>query len=337
MRVKGWALALFFFGGGLMSLLALALPTHGAPDPVGGRLLFGVTASVGLGLSLLAWARPQVLLGKRFDELLMVLGNACSLTSTLGETLLFGTQYSVMVLLWPMVLTAGFLRRRLLGWQVAFSSVAVAVLAFTNDRVLMRGEVWPLEALLTAIPVAFTGLAVAFFRSAAVQEAQELARLGRTDPLTGLSNRRVLFDEFAGVVAATLPGQRVALVMLDLDHFKQVNDRYGHQTGDEVLRCFAQTLQTHAQGGDLLVRMGGEEFVWVMAEPDTDAVVRRVEALRAAYAARPESRAVTVSAGVVHCAADVTAAQLSALLGAADAALYRAKEEGRNRTRVDAA
>ena len=333
-QVKGWALTLFFGGGGLLALLAFVLPTHNAPDPVGGRILFALTALLGLGMSLLALVRPAVLRGKRLDELLMVLGNVCSLTSTLGETLLFGSQYSAMVLLWPMVLATGFLRRRLLWWQVGLSSVCVLILAYAKTTVLTHSALWPLEALITAVPVAFTGLAVSFFRAAAVQEAEELARLVRTDPLTGLANRRALFDDFETVVARTPAGHRVGLVMLDLDHFKQVNDQYGHQIGDEVLQCFAQTLRGHARDGDLLVRVGGEEFVWVTAEPHADALLARVETARSAYSSLPEARAVTVSAGVAHGPGEITAGQLSELLNAADTALYRAKEEGRNRTHV---
>ncbi len=333
-QVKGLTLTLFFGGGGVMALVALFLPFSSAPDAVGGRVLFSLTAAMGLGLSALAWARPSLLLGKRLDELLMVMGSVCSLTSTLGETLLFGSQYSAMVLLWPMLLAAGFLRRELLGWQVALSSGCVLILVFVKSVLLTHSPLWPLEALITAVPVAFTGLAVSFFRSAAVQEAEELARLVRTDPLTGLANRRALFDGFGDIVARVPAGHRVALVMLDLDHFKAVNDQYGHQVGDQVLQCFAQTLQAHARAGDLLVRVGGEEFVWVTAEPHTDALLARIESARFAYASSPQARAVTVSAGVAHGMDEVTAGHLSDLLNAADAALYRAKAAGRNRTHV---
>lgn len=333
-QVKGLALTLFFGGGGLMALLALVLPTHNAPDLAAGRTLFVLTALMGLGLSLLTWARPAVLRGRRFDDLLVVLGTTCSLTSTLGETLLFGSQYSAMVLLWPMLLAAGFLRRSLLWWQAALSSASVLILTYAESSVLTHSPLWPLQSLVVAVPVACTGLAVSVFRSAAEEEAQELARLVRTDPLTGLANRRALFDGFGEVVARIPAGHRVALVMLDLDHFKAVNDQYGHQIGDQVLQCFAQTLQAHARAGDLLVRVGGEEFVWVTAEPHPDAVLGRIESARFAYASLPQARSVTVSAGVAHGMDEVTAGHLSDLLKAADAALYRAKAAGRNRTHV---
>ncbi|MBZ9751866.1 GGDEF domain-containing protein [Deinococcus sp. HMF7604] len=334
-RVKGWALRLMFVGGGLGALLTLLLPTHQAPDLWAGRVLFLLTALCGLGAAALTWRQPGVLRSERFDTLFMLLGNFCTLTSALGETLLFGSHFAAQVALWPMVFAAGFLSRALLRWQVALSLLTLGLLASTRQLLLPGAERWWLEAVVQAVPVVVTGLTVSFFRRAAEDEAQELLHLGRTDPLTGLLNRRALHAEFEGSLTRVPAGHRVAVVMLDLDHFKAINDRHGHRVGDEVLRCFAGVLRAHADTHDLLVRVGGEEFVWLTAGPTLEGVLHRVEQARAAHTAHPDGRAVTVSAGVAHGeVAEVEGSHLQLLLDRADAALYAAKAAGRNGVQV---
>ncbi|WP_221089999.1 GGDEF domain-containing protein [Deinococcus aquaedulcis] len=331
-RVKGWALRLMFGGGSVLALLTLLLPAPGAPNLPVGQLLFLLTAVMGLGVVALTWQRPGVLRSERFDTLFMVLGNVCAFTSSLGEALLFGTSYSEHVALWPMVFAAGFLGRRLLRTQAVLTPPLLALAVYSRSLWVTGSERWWLEALVLAVPVVITGLIIGFFRAAAEDEAEELTQQVGTDPLTGLANRRALHEDFGRLLARLPPGHRVAVIMLDLDHFKLVNDRYGHRIGDDVLRCFAGVLRSHAQPHDLLVRVGGEEFVWVTAEAALDPVMARVEAARAAHAAHPDARAVTVSAGLVcHEASEpLSAGHLDDLLGRADAALYAAKAAGRN-------
>ncbi|PTA67090.1 GGDEF domain-containing protein [Deinococcus arcticus] len=332
-RVKGWALRLMFGGGSALALLTLLLPAPAAPNLQAGQWLFLLTAVVGLGTVALTSQRPGVLRSERFDTLFMVLGNVCALTSALGEALLFGTTYSEHVALWPMVFAAGFLGRRLLRVQAALMPPLLALTVYARSLIVGGNERWWIEALVLAVPVVVTGLIIGFFRAAAEDEAEELTQQVGTDPLTGLANRRALYAEFGRLVGQLPAGHRVAVVMLDLDHFKLVNDRYGHRVGDEVLRCFAGVLRDHAHPHDLLVRVGGEEFVWVTAGPEVDPLLSRVEQARAAHAAHPQARAVTVSAGLVcHDAGEaLSAAHLDDLLGRADAALYAAKAAGRNR------
>lgn len=167
----------------------------------------------------------------------------------------------------------------------------------------------------------------------------ELERLSGTDALTGLANRRLLADEGARIVSiCRRAGQPCACLMLDLDHFKHINDVHGHATGDEVLRRLAAAIAATVRSSDFAVRMGGEEFAIIA--PNTDAAHAMVLAERIRKAVeridlRRGGMAVpaTISVGV----ADMSGGQrygagpLEDLLAKADHALYRAKQEGRNR------
>jgi diguanylate cyclase (GGDEF)-like protein/PAS domain S-box-containing protein len=167
------------------------------------------------------------------------------------------------------------------------------------------------------------------------QREHELLRLATTDALTGIANRRCLLEhveqELARFRRSRQPG---ALLMLDLDHFKRINDRHGHAAGDAVLKHFAALMQSHLRRIDFVGRLGGEEFVIVLA--DTPASGARVFAERLCEAVAAQALVTgdgelryTVSIGVAPFAdAD---AGTHALLARADAALYRAKQNGRNR------
>jgi diguanylate cyclase (GGDEF)-like protein len=152
------------------------------------------------------------------------------------------------------------------------------------------------------------------------------------DPLTGLLNRRALEERFAhetGQQAAP----RLALVLLDLDHFKRINDRHGHARGDAVLRDFGSALRGGLRASDALFRIGGEEFALLLPGANADSALRRVESLRtlvASWQLGGLDERVTFSAGVA--AAGAGRSDLNALLQAADAALYEAKNAGRNRS-----
>lgn len=140
------------------------------------------------------------------------------------------------------------------------------------------------------------------------------------DGLTGLGNRRIL-DR---VLPRATTG---SVVLLDLDHFKLVNDEHGHAAGDEILRAFGSALGAQVRAQDTTCRIGGEEFAIVLADVDVAAAVALVERLRDAWSA-DSPRSVTFSAGV----AAITPDGATAALLAADRAMYRAKDQGRNRT-----
>jgi diguanylate cyclase (GGDEF)-like protein len=171
-----------------------------------------------------------------------------------------------------------------------------------------------------------------------------LVRLGRdarssgTDDLTNLANRRTFTEAAAAeLVRARRSGRALAITLVDIDDFKQVNDTYGHSTGDRVLRGVADVLREHFREIDLPVRLGGDEFAVLLPETDLagarEAAERFVDALtRCDFGeSRNRLRGITASAGI----AGAANLEIDVLLEAADRALYRAKKNGKNRVEVE--
>ncbi len=157
----------------------------------------------------------------------------------------------------------------------------------------------------------------------------EVSRLASTDGLTGVSNRRVFEETLRREAArATRTGEPLSLVLLDVDHFKQVNDRHGHQVGDDVLRHVGRVLADAGRGSDLSARYGGEEFAVLLPACDGPEAVAVADRLRAGLAAGAPVP-ITASAGVATLGAGAPTPE--ALVGAADGALYEAKGAGRDR------
>lgn len=153
-----------------------------------------------------------------------------------------------------------------------------------------------------------------------------------TDALTGVLNRRALFQRFTDDDVIT----GLAVIMFDLDHFKQINDRHGHAHGDKVLQQFADVLRNELRHSDIIARIGGEEFCAILPGRDWDAGRAAAEHIREAFAALqlPIGEAgeiATVSAGMAIGGVDEP---FSSVLSRADAALYKAKEAGRNQVHV---
>jgi len=161
-----------------------------------------------------------------------------------------------------------------------------------------------------------------------------VARQASTDGLTELANRREFEDSLANEISrAERFGGSLALILADLDNFKQVNDRFGHQAGDEVLRTFADILRETVRDIDVAARYGGEEFAILLPQTDIAGAERLAERLRGAVETRPTAHAqgipvvVTSSFGVASFPEAETA---PGLFAAADEALYRAKRAGKN-------
>jgi diguanylate cyclase (GGDEF)-like protein/PAS domain S-box-containing protein len=161
---------------------------------------------------------------------------------------------------------------------------------------------------------------------------EELNRLATQDPLTGLANHRVFHEQLRAEVArARRQDLRLCVAVLDLDHFKQVNDRHGHPAGDEVLRETGARLRAVVREGETLARVGGEEFAWILTDLDEADAYAAVERARRVIGETPfaEAGVVTMSAGV----ADLQPVDAADdLYSRADQALYRAKQNGRNQT-----
>nr|WP_256354801.1 histidine kinase N-terminal 7TM domain-containing protein [Pseudomonas sp. sia0905] len=164
---------------------------------------------------------------------------------------------------------------------------------------------------------------------------EQLREQALCDPLTGLYNRRYLDELFARELArARRDNAPLALALIDLDHFKRLNDQYGHLDGDDVLRSVAQYLLVNLRSSDTVFRIGGEEFLVILPGADVREATRRLEAICQGLAQKPiETRSgvrhVTLSAGLALWPEQGRA--LDELLQAADAALYEAKRRGRNR------
>jgi diguanylate cyclase (GGDEF)-like protein len=156
----------------------------------------------------------------------------------------------------------------------------------------------------------------------------DLSEQARTDPLTGLSNRRAFAVALeAAMTAATADGTPLQVAMIDIDHFKTVNDVHGHAEGDRVLRAVSDVLRAHHAARGRVARYGGEEFVLLLEMPFAQAELQ-AEFLRETIAALPLGMMVTASIGVAaHRPGDTT----EALFARADAALYDAKRGGRDR------
>jgi diguanylate cyclase (GGDEF)-like protein len=161
--------------------------------------------------------------------------------------------------------------------------------------------------------------------------------------LTGIPNRRQ-FDETLTTEwnRARRDDQKLMLAMLDVDLFKQYNDRYGHQAGDEVLRRVAAELTVHVRrNGDFVARYGGEEFAIILQSTSeehalafADTICREIEQLQVPHDMSP-FKSLTVSVGVAVVAPDAQSS-ITDFLKAADTALYRAKQQGRNRVELAA-
>jgi two-component system cell cycle response regulator len=173
-----------------------------------------------------------------------------------------------------------------------------------------------------------------------VQTSMELAV---TDPLTGLYNRRYMESHVGTLVdRSAARGKSLSVLLLDIDYFKSINDSYGHDAGDDVLRDFSDRLRACIRGIDLACRYGGEEFVVVMPDTDIGVATMVAERIRRRVAGDtfPISRGqraieVTISIGIAARAAPEDTAAM--ILKRADDALYRAKRDGRNRVVSDAA
>jgi diguanylate cyclase (GGDEF)-like protein len=168
--------------------------------------------------------------------------------------------------------------------------------------------------------------------------AQAADQEALTDPLTGLANRRQR-DRFMREISRerAAPARRMSVALIDIDHFKRINDRFGHAKGDEVLQALASMLRQRTRSGDLAARMGGEEFIVVFAAADASEAEQACERLRSDVQDHPWSGvhpqlAVTISIGV--CAL-TDGTDFRSALEQADKALYRAKGAGRNRVCID--
>jgi diguanylate cyclase (GGDEF)-like protein len=217
--------------------------------------------------------------------------------------------------------------------HAAIFLMPLAIRALTPEVIAASWvTVFALETLLYAVGTAFIVLLLVKDHSVGVYR-----HAASTDFLTGLLNRRAFLENALTLCARQAKGNKpITLMMFDLDHFKSINDRFGHAVGDDALRVFADTVRRNMRANDIIGRLGGEEFAAIVAEP-MDLATPIAERVRAGFEITGKIIAghaigATVSIGAATATDVVT--NIDALIARADAALYRAKGEGRNRLRT---
>jgi diguanylate cyclase (GGDEF)-like protein len=235
----------------------------------------------------------------------------------------------VIGVLWcyPALLAYYFMLPERQAWLASAALLAVAI-----------PEAWPVLEPRVAVRMAVTLVGVSIFSAIFVRviadQQRRLEAQALTDPLTGLSNRTRLHATMDDAIAqGARTGVPMTLVVIDLDHFKAINDTHGHDAGDRVLARIGELLRQRIRRSDRAFRLGGEEFLALLYGTDADNARRVAEELRAAIAALPlvPGRPVTVSVGV---AAWRPGEPWSEWIKRGDENLYRAKSGGRNRVAV---
>jgi diguanylate cyclase (GGDEF)-like protein len=265
--------------------------------------------------------RPELASAGGFVLHQLVIAAAVGLTGAAGSPLLpFFTPSIVGI--------AARFRTVCVAWGVSFTLVALACAAALPDPAAAADQPELLIATVALI-LSVTAMVVTLHRS-------ELRHRGWStlDPLTGLLNRTSLDQRLKELEdQAALTGASVSLIVADLDHFKSINDRFGHGVGDAVLRDVAYLLRKQTRDFELVYRLGGEEFLVVLPSADVNSGPELAERLRQEVErARPAGREVTMSLGVAGGAG--TTLDFAEVMAAADAALYRAKRSGRNRVAI---
>lgn len=247
-------------------------------------------------------------------------------TVTAGYLALIGLGASSELWTYPVIVACFLLADR---YSAVLASIAALMfVGFVGDR--LEGGFELASYLATGVMVAVFGL---LFSTRNNAQQRQLAVAAERDALTGARNRRAMraaLDQFGD--SRNRPEGDAALIVMDLDYFKDINDRFGHEKGDEILVSFVRLAGDNLRQNDRLFRMGGEEFVALLPGTDREGAVVATNKLLVAVrdGLEVEGQAVTVSAGV----AELRDESADEWLARADRALYRAKDAGRDRVEV---
>jgi len=328
-RIAALTLAALLFVGGAMGMLNLAVA--GVLRPGAPRLVYGSAMALCMLAALALAARRRAGRWETFG--LVLLGDLTYLAVVLCME--DPARYaSPLMLLFPAFVAAWFLGPWELGTNMVVT-VGVCLLALArsfHDPVALGIQVGVSAGTLNA-----GALGVFVLRRRVQRLLVSTQTLSLLDPLTGLFNRRFLVGQASRLWRqGRRDGTRVAAMVLDLDHFKRLNDTHGHAAGDSVLRTVAASLSSTVRPTDVLARTGGEELVVLGLVSDPDEAARLAERLRTAVARSrtPEGHSVTASIGIAltrPTAGEEPTAALWRLVDRADAAMYEAKQQGRNR------
>ena len=340
--VLRWTLAVAALWILLIGAMDIAFAIEGTSD-IEPSLALTTRVALGAGLAIVAWTRPGVVWSRirpAWLHAFFIIGLAALITGAMERSGGLTSPYF------------GQLTYIILGWALAFSvprmvsiTVLVAVtsllplwyVGMRSASLLHYDLVTRTTALVAAAIVAFaTQRAFSKTRAEEISARHELENLARVDPLTGLPNRAA-FEERAGALAerASDPND-LTLLMLDLDHFKVLNDTHGHVVGDEALSTVAAVLADTVRTADVAARLGGEEFAVLLPMTPVSGAALTAERIRQAIEEIRIRDGITVTAsfGVSSWRAGDTPASM---LERADSALRRAKENGRNRVELEAA
>ncbi|MGY6517312.1 MAG: diguanylate cyclase [Lysobacteraceae bacterium] len=309
-----------FFGAcAVLGILPFALLRFTAGQWVVGLIDLGIIAAI-LGVVSYAWSSGNT----------QRAATIAAITNTVGCILVFwilgrsGTYWAYMVVL------ANFLLLNDRRWAT-LCSVMLPVAALLNAHLFASVA----ELATFVVTLTLVGAFAYVFASRSEREHRDLERQARLDSLTGVANRRQLEADLDALVTGRRgDAGRVGLAVIDIDHFKQVNDTHGHEAGDRVLCELVAIIGANVRRRDGLYRMGGEEFVLLLDGMDADSLAPVLETLRNRIGEQlrtPDARQVTVSMGA---AMRLDGETWQDWLFRADVALFDAKQGGRNRVRL---
>ncbi|MGE5535486.1 MAG: diguanylate cyclase [Acidobacteriota bacterium] len=337
-RALAWWGGAYLMGGLSIALWALPSPIFSLPAALPGMLIFSACGMM--------WNGVRLFHRRRILPLAIVAGPVfwlliCSLSATdsaevriaSGTIIVAAYTYFIAFELWRERRKSLYSRTAAVIVPILHAVIFLSPMAIQALLSHRESQGWidafALETIVYAVGAAFIVMLMVKDYHVHVQR-----HAAATDSLTGLLNRRALLEGASSLCAYQRKRNApLAMLMFDLDHFKSINDTFGHATGDEVLRLFASTLQSSMRADDIIGRLGGEEFAAVIPA-DLAAASRVAERIRRAFeitgavvADNPIGATVSVGAAVSSDSDE----DVEALLRRADAALYSAKRAGRNR------
>ena len=309
--------AIGFLAGAATISLALVVP---------GRHQEGHTGMIIIAALFLSLAVTSGLGRKLPDPLLLSAFPVSTILITLEAAVSHPPALTASFYVWPLAACAYFMQRREVIINHVFVLVAYGVSLILCDSQPVPVIAWMSIAVVTTVVVVLITLLKEHL-AASIAELQQRATL---DPLTGILNRRE-FDQRLDVAVARALRLDIdlSLLVLDIDHFKAVNDTYGHAVGDQALQRVSAMLSARARANDAVARLGGEEFAVLLEGTDAAHAQLYAEDVRTAIGASPIAPHFTVSIGVAQL--DPCTGNAVKMMRDADRVLYRAKETGRNR------
>ena len=331
-RLAAWCLAALLAAGAALGSMNLFI--DGVLQEGAARWVYAATMALLVLLGAALAVRQAV--GPRVTAVLVIIGDVVYVVIALTTTdpLLYAPP---LMMLFACVAAAWFLGPRMLALHMV---LVVAACAGALSHSYPDVAAYAVQVTVHSVVLDLVTLGIFVLRRRVERLLADTQALSSTDPLTGLANRRWLVAQAPRLWRqARRDGQRVAALMLDLDHFKRLNDDHGHAAGDAVLRDVADALAATVRPADVLARTGGEELVVIGLVSDPAEARQLAERLRHAVSTSSTVRQVTASIGVALAAPNPTddvADALWRLIDRADAAMYEAKRAGRDRVTVAA-